>query len=123
MNCMRCGRETAGQQVFCESCLDDMSRHPVKPDVAIYLPVRKPSDPQRKQSRSRRKEITAEELVPILRRRILVLAATVVILVLMLAAAFVGVWFAHNPQAEEQIPNIGQNYQTVETDKENSSGG
>lgn len=123
VKCIRCGRETTHQQVFCDSCLDDMSRHPVKPDVAIYLPVRKPSEPQRKQNRHHKKEPSAEELVPVLRRRIWILSAAVVILVLMLGAAAAGVWFAHNPNTEGNIPNIGQNYHTVENDNENPSGG
>ncbi len=123
MNCMRCGRETTGQQVFCDSCLADMVRHPVKPDVAVYLPVRKPSEPQRKQNRHRKKELSAEELVPILRKRIRFLIVTVVILVMMLGAAAAGVWLANNPNTETKIPNIGQNYQTVENNNENPSGG
>ncbi len=123
MNCMRCGRETTGQQVFCDRCLTDMSRHPVKPDVAVYLPVRKPSEPQRKQNRHRKKELSAEDMIPILRRRIRFLAVTVVILVMMLCAAAAGVWLANNPNTEAKIPNIGQNYQTVENNNESPSGG
>jgi len=123
MNCMRCGRKTTDQQVFCEGCLADMARHPVKPDVAVYLPVRKPSEPQRKQNRHRKKDLSAEELVPILRNRIWILSAAVVILLLMLGAAAAGVWFANNPTTEDNIPNIGQNYQTVENDKDIPSGG
>ena len=123
MNCLRCGRNTTGQQVFCDACLDDMSRHPVKPDVAVYLPVPKPSDSQKKQPRHRKKEHSAEELVPILRKRILMLVAIVVILLLMLCAAAAGVWFANNPQKEPIIPNIGKNYQTIESDNANATGG
>ena len=81
MKCMRCGRDTTEQQVFCDDCLADMARHPVKPDVAVYLPVRKPSEPQRKQNRHHKKELSAEELVPILRSRIWILSAAVVIMI------------------------------------------
>ena len=123
MKCMRCGRDTTEQQVFCDDCLADMARHPVKPDVAVYLPVRKPSETQRKQNRHHKKELSAEELVPILRSRIWILSAAVVILTLMLGAAAAGVWFANNPNTEKDIPNIGQNYQTVENNNETPSGG
>lgn len=119
MNCLRCGRETIGQQVFCDHCLDDMARHPVKPDVAIHLPVRKPKEPQRKASRWRRKEHSPEEMVVILRNRVRILAALALILAMMLAAAATGVWFAMKRGANLPVPNIGQNYQTV--DPENSS--
>ena len=123
MKCMRCGRDTTEQQVFCDDCQADMARHPVKPDVAVYLPVRKPSEPQRKQNRHHKKELSAEELVPILRSRIWILSAAVVILTLMLGAAAAGVWFANNPNTEKDIPNIGQNYQTVENNNDTPSGG
>lgn len=123
MKCMRCGRETTDQQVFCDDCLADMARHPVKPDVAVYLPSRRPAEPQRKQIRHRKKDLSAEELVPILRSRIWILSAAVVILMLMLGAAAAGVWFANNPTTDEKIPNIGQNYQTVENNNETPSGG
>ena len=123
MKCMRCGRDTTDQQVFCDDCLADMARHPVKPDVAVYLPSRRPAEPQRKQIRHRKKDLSAEELVPILRSRIWILSAAVVILMLMLGAAAAGVWFANNPTTDEKIPNIGQNYQTVENNNETPSGG
>ena len=123
MKCMRCGRDTTDQQVFCDDCLADMVRHPVKPDVAVYLPSRRPAEPQRKQIRHRKKDLSAEELVPILRSRIWILSAAVVILMLMLGAAAAGVWFANNPTTDEKIPNIGQNYQTVENNNETPSGG
>lgn len=122
MNCMRCGRETSQQQVFCGKCLEDMARHPVKPDVAIHLPVRKPKEPPRKQPFLHRKERSPEELVVILRRRVRFLAVTVVILLFMLAAAFVGVWFANRQATDIPIPNIGQNYQTVEPNNSTSTG-
>jgi hypothetical protein len=66
---------------------------------------------QEKLNRARKlKELSAEELVPILRRRIWILSAAVVILTLMLGAAAAGVWFANNPNTEKDIPNIGQNF-------------
>lgn len=41
MNCLRCGKETEENQVFCKECLEDMERHPVKPGTPIQLPNRK----------------------------------------------------------------------------------
>lgn len=40
MNCIRCGRETEEDQVFCSACLKDMDRHPVNPGTPIQLPNR-----------------------------------------------------------------------------------
>lgn len=113
MKCMRCARETAPQQVFCNACLEDMARHPVRSDTPIYLPVRKPKEAPRKKSRRFRRERTAEEMVMILRKRVKVLTAITVILVMMLSAATAGVWLAKKQGADLSIPNIGQNFKTV----------
>lgn len=113
MKCMRCARETAPQQVFCNACLEDMARYPVRSDTPIYLPVRKPKEAPRKKSRRFRRERTAEEMVMILRKRVKVLTAITVILVMMLSAATAGVWLAKKQGADLSIPNIGQNFKTV----------
>lgn len=113
MKCMRCARETAPQQVFCNACLEDMARYPVRSDTPIYLPVRKPKEAPRKKSRRFRRERTAEEMVMILRKRVKVLTAITVILVMMLSAATAGVWLAKRQGADLSIPNIGQNFKTV----------
>ena len=113
MKCMRCARETAPQQVFCNACLEDMARHPVRSDTPIYLPVRKSKEAPRKKSRRFRRERTAEEMVMILRKRVKVLTAITVILVMMLSAATAGVWLAKKQGADLSIPNIGQNFKTV----------
>lgn len=113
MKCMRCARETAPQQVFCNACLEDMARHPVRSDTPIYLPVRKPKEAPRKKSRRFRRERTAEEMVMILRKRVKVLTALTVIMVMMLSAAMAGVWLAKKQGADLSIPNIGQNFKTV----------
>ena len=113
MKCMRCARETAPQQVFCNACLEDMARYPVRSDTPIYLPVRKPKEAPRKKSRRFRRERTAEEMVMILRKRVKVLTALTVIMVMMLSAAMAGVWLAKKQGADLSIPNIGQNFKTV----------
>ena len=113
MKCLRCARETAPQQVFCNACLEDMARHPVRSDTPIYLPVRKPKEAPRKKSRRFRRERTAEEMIMILRKRVKVLTAITVILVMMLSAATAGVWLAKKQGADLSIPNIGQNFKTV----------
>ena len=125
MKCLRCARETADRQVFCNACLDDMARHPVRSDTPIYLPVRKAGDTPKRPARRFRRERTAEEIVFILRKRtaeeivfilrkrVRVLTALVVILVMMLAAAVTGVWLAKRQGGGFSIPDIGQNFQSI----------
>lgn len=38
MNCIRCGKETEENHVFCDECLKDMEQYPVKPGTPIVLP-------------------------------------------------------------------------------------
>lgn len=113
MNCLRCARETTQQQVFCDACLSDMARHPVKSDTPIYLPVRKPQEAPRKQYRWHKKERTDEEMVVILRKRLRFVTAVCLVLFMLLSAAVIGVWMAKKQGAEIEIPNIGQNFQSV----------
>ena len=40
MNCLRCGRETQEDHVFCDSCLEEMKKYPVRPGTAVMLPRR-----------------------------------------------------------------------------------
>ena len=110
MHCLRCGRETENQQVFCKACLNYMSLHPVKSDTPIYLPIRKEKDPPRKQYHWHRRERSAEEMVVILRKRVRFFAVVSLILFMMLSAAVAGVWLAKKQGAQIPIPNIGQNF-------------
>lgn len=50
MSCMRCGKETDENQVFCAECLADMERHPVKPGTPIQLPTRRESGTTKRHS-------------------------------------------------------------------------
>ena len=112
MGCLRCGRETADHQVFCNACLDDMARHPVKSDTPIYLPVRKSNAAPKKRRRYKR-ERSAEEMVVILKKRVRALTAIAIILFMMLSAAATGAWLAIKQGAALTIPNIGQNFRIV----------
>ena len=38
MQCMKCGRDLQPGQVFCEECLAEMEKYPVKPGTVVLLP-------------------------------------------------------------------------------------
>lgn len=40
MTCLRCGRKTDENQIFCQECLEVMEKQPVKPDTPIQIPNR-----------------------------------------------------------------------------------
>lgn len=40
MSCMKCGKEVSAGQVFCDECLLEMEKYPVKPGTPVLLPNR-----------------------------------------------------------------------------------
>ncbi|MBQ6997977.1 MAG: hypothetical protein IJN60_06380 [Oscillospiraceae bacterium] len=53
MNCIKCGTELPGEQVFCDACLAEMDKYPVKPDITVTLPPRKEAPVSKKKTRKR----------------------------------------------------------------------
>lgn len=109
MNCMRCGKETEAEQVFCAVCLADMEKYPVKPNAVVLLPTR--SAP--KVVPKKRPPISAETRIARLRRgnRILTLLVIFVsVLAILFAAASIAL------MEEANIRRFwGKNYSTVTT--------
>ena len=59
MDCMKCGRKTQDNNVFCPDCLADMEKHPVRQDTPVILPQRKNSPWKTPQ----KKNVKAEEQI------------------------------------------------------------
>lgn len=68
MYCLRCGKETEEEKVFCPSCLETMEEYPVKPGQPIVLPNRTSPAPAKKGRKS--KLVNNEELLDSLRRQL-----------------------------------------------------
>ena len=66
MYCMKCGRDIKPGQVFCESCLQVMEQHPVKPDTVVHLPRRSGTNSTKK---PRKRVLSAEEQIALLKKR------------------------------------------------------
>lgn len=111
MNCMKCGREIQSDAVFCESCMADMEKYPVKPDVVVKLPTRSKADPKKNSTR-RRLALTEKEQIALLKRRIRRLYALVAALLVLLGVMG---YFAVNTVLKGKAPLPGQNYSTVTT--------
>ena len=60
MSCIKCGVNTPENQVFCDACLADMEKYPVKPDITVTIPHRKETIGSKKKSR-RQRTIPPEE--------------------------------------------------------------
>lgn len=88
MNCMKCGKETQQEQIFCPECLAEMEKYPVKPGIVVQIPVH----PLKKQPHHRRGAANHEEqlkrLSRINRRLIFALVLTVLIAVFFALLSF-----------------------------------
>ena len=85
MYCLKCGKDTKGEAVFCQSCLEVMDKYPVKPDVHVQLPNR--ANAGQKRSGKKRIQFSADEQLVILRRRMRKVVALVLLLIILLSAS------------------------------------
>lgn len=108
MNCMKCGVEIDENNVFCPSCLEDMSRYPVAPETVVQLPQQ-----QRVSKKAPRKHTpTPEEQLKRAKNQI---GWMYVILVIVIFVTVVFAFIAFDLQNKYDFSNIlGQNYSIVE---------
>ena len=116
MNCMKCGRETAGEQVFCTDCLVEMEKHPVKPGTVVLLPRRRESLQIKKAPKKR--ALPLDEQVRALRKWVKGLTiALCICIALIMAMLYPTIHYFMHDHFE-----IGQNYNTVVTPSAPPSG-
>ena len=60
MNCLKCGAEMKESGAFCDTCLEDMAKYPVKPNVTVQLP-RRPDIPATKKKKAKKVRIVKPE--------------------------------------------------------------
>lgn len=110
VKCMKCGAGIRAGQVFCEECLADMEKHPVKPGTPVILPRReKQSAPKRNWKRARK----PEEIISRLRRTVIVLMALIAVLAAALTISIHLLVTRADLGNPNQLP--GQNYGTSES--------
>lgn len=112
MNCLKCGQKISEEHLFCESCLADMEKYPVKPNTAVQLPHRDPASPVKKASAKKRQPPSTEEQLQYARRfvrRILIL--WLITLALLILSLFPAVKYI----VGDSIRLPGQNYSTFST--------
>ena len=110
MNCLKCGREIEEGQVFCNDCLVQMAKYPVKPGTAVQLPSRGSAVSKKVHSRRRSKTVPEEQLKA-LKVRVRILSALLALCVVLLIVLSV-VTFRYM-SANRLLP--GQNYSAVTT--------
>lgn len=110
MECLKCGKKTKDEQVFCERCLEMMEAYPVKRDIHVQLPSR-PTAAAPKKTGKRRRNLSPEEQAVYYRRRSRRLAILSVLLaVVVCVTAAMLVHLVLNPEDAE----LGKNYTFIQ---------
>ena len=112
MGCMKCGRDLEPGQVFCQDCLADMAKYPVKPGTVVTLPRRQEETVKRA---PRKKTLPLDEQVRRLRKRNRNLLLIVVVLALLLGIVS---FFFVREILEEDHYRPGQNYSSMDGTEE-----
>lgn len=106
MTCLKCGRDTADDRVFCQECLAVMDRYPVKPGTPVHLPHHAFESTPRK-APPRKRSVPLEDQVVQLKRNLR--RSRLIGLVLLVALSLAAVLLVREI-AGEDLPAIGQNY-------------
>ena len=107
MQCMRCGREIPAGAAFCEICLEDMAKYPVKPDTVVNIPSRPKAQPTKKQA-AQRQQVSAEERLKVMAKRIRALSWCLTLTVALLIGVSALAVTMLGEEKDEPLP--GQNY-------------
>ncbi len=107
MACMKCGKETAGTQVFCEECLMLMEKHPIAPGTPVQL---LPRPLNHEKAAPRKRERTPSQTIADLQKLIRWLTITIAVLSLLLCAT--AGFLLHTLEKQSSGSNIGRNYTT-----------
>ncbi len=111
MYCLRCGRDTGSESIFCTQCRDAMEQCPVKPGTPVHLPQQKEDSPAKKKNR-RKRPATPEEQVAALKRTLKKSRRTSAILIVLLLL-IIGLMAFQFHQYQET--DIGKNYKVDTT--------
>lgn len=112
MNCLRCGRETEEDRPFCDRCMKEMEKCPVRPGTAVMLPHRQETPPIKKGKRHA--PPSSEEQIKSLKKQRNILRAVLCAVILLLLAVLI----LERAQPVKEYLRPGQNYSAVETTAE-----
>ena len=109
--CMKCGRETKSDDVFCQECLEHMKRHPVPENMLVYVPTAKDRAAAEKNHTVAHPVVTQEDQVKKLHRKVEILRLLVILFVG--ASLFFGILSLETLHELKLSNLIGKNYTTV----------
>lgn len=109
MECLRCGIEIDSGKTFCDDCVAQTARYPIKPGTPVLLPVRPASG---EKAAARKRERTPSQTIAELRKMIRFLTVVITILSLLLCAT--AAFLLHTLDNQDDSNRPGRNY-TVDT--------
>lgn len=109
MNCLKCGQECMNEDVFCQNCLLEMEKYPIRPGTVVLLPRKR--EPAVIRKTPKRHGPTAEEQIKGLRKQVFILT---VLLILCMTAIVLMFKPTMHYVLDEHVP-VGQNYSSVAT--------
>ena len=112
MNCVKCGRETAEEQVFCDVCLGEMENYPVKPGTAVHIPTRNPMTEPKKAHPRRKSVLPPSEQIALLKKKLRRTRILAVVLLLICGSLCLAIGRAVEELDIQRL--LGQNYHTEE---------
>lgn len=62
MYCLKCGKDTENEKIFCADCVLSMDAYPVKPGTPIHLPTPRAAGSSKKATKARHKLSQKEQL-------------------------------------------------------------
>lgn len=111
MNCIKCGRELRGEQVFCRECQELMEQYPVKPGTPVQLPS------HGSQQESKPKQIRIKKSLPLeaqlRKQRVTIRLLILTLIAVLLAFAATAVLSLHLLNQRDHQNRMGENYQVV----------
>ncbi len=83
MYCLRCGKDTQDENVFCQACIGTMEQHPIKPGTPVQL-LHRPEPVRRSKGRQ---GPSLEEQLHSLKKLIFIMGLLLVVVTAALGAA------------------------------------
>ena len=108
MNCIKCGRDLRGEQVFCRECQENMEHYPVKPGTAVQLPAHTPRPDVKTKPIRIKKALPAE--VRLHKQRVTIRLLILTLIAVLLAFMATAVLSLHLLDQRDHQNRIGQNY-------------
>ena len=104
VGCIKCGKKLGASAVFCDECLEEMEKRPVKPGTLVKLPSRPATPPAKKKTLRRVYLWDAEDRIDSLRVKLRWTSFALIVTFLCLVATLAALLWLMNAQEWIAVP-------------------